>query len=199
MRSLGLLLVTDGSDRGVLFGHIVVDFPVLEARLAGLDAVGLAHFEVFAEVLVAAPPVQVDHTQTLVSALLVSVRVFQVVLLSIDGEAAVLMRGAMLVISLANHVAPVLAHALLTVLKECPQDKRGVQVEGASEPHEAHAVLLVQRRRLPVHIANWVFKEASDVLETSPLLTHVLRLLHVRNKLGKVAISVLRESSISIN
>ena len=69
-------------------------------------------------------------------------------------------------------------------------------MEGAREPHEAHAVLLVQGRRLPVHVADGVLKEASDVLETSPFLAHVLGFLRGLHELGPVTIGVLSVSQV---
>ena len=50
-----------------------------EATLRRLDVLLLAHFEVLSEVLITAPPVKVNHTQALVSAHLMEVRVPHVV------------------------------------------------------------------------------------------------------------------------
>ena len=104
----------------VLLQGGVVEGLVLESGESWLDSVSLSHLEVLSEVLVAAPPVSVDHAQALVAALLVQVRVLQVVLLTIVGETTVLVSWAVLVVGLTNAVAPVLAHALLLVLHQSP-------------------------------------------------------------------------------
>ena len=108
--------MTQSSEFGVLLGNVVVDVDVLEAGGAWLNLVLLAHFEVLSEVLVTAPPVQVDHAQSLVAALLVNVRVLEVVLLSVVGEAAILVGWAVLIVGLSDAVSPVLAHLFLLVL-----------------------------------------------------------------------------------
>ena len=192
------MLVAHFGEGGVLGSDVGVDLLVVEAGGGGLDVVLLAHFEVLAEVLVAAPPVRVDHAQALVAALLVQVRVLEVVLLAIVGEAAVLVRGAVLVVGLADAVAPVLAHALLLVIDEGPEHERAVQVEQAREVQEAHAVSLHEGRALPVYVPDWVLEETSNVLETSPLLCHVLWLLLVLNELSPVTVSLLSEGSMSM-
>ena len=188
--------MADSSNSSVLLSNFVVNLPMLKASLAGTDTMSLTHFEVFTEVLVPTPPVKIDHTETLVSTLLISVRVFQVVLLSIDGEAAVFVSGSVFIISLTDHVAPVFAHAFLSVFNHSPENERRVEVEGTSEPHKAHTVLFMEGGSLPVNVADWVFEEARNVLETSPFLTHVLWLFHLCDKFGKVTISIFSESSI---
>ena len=53
----------------------------------------------------------------------------------------------------------------------------------------------MERLSLPVGISNWVLKESGDILECSPSLRVVTRLLGLVYELSKVAISVLSESS----
>ena len=77
------------------------------------DAVALSHLEVLSEVLVAAPPVGPDHIETLVAAGLMEVRVADVILLSVDGEATVSVACAMLLANFTESVAPVFKHAFL--------------------------------------------------------------------------------------
>ena len=84
---------------------------MVEAGERGSDAVALSHLEVLSEVLIAAPPVGPDHIEALVAAGLMEVGVAHVVLLSVDGEAAVSVACAMLLAHLAESVAPVLDHA----------------------------------------------------------------------------------------
>lgn len=73
----------------------------------------LSHLEVLSEVLVSAPPVSVDHVQLLLSADLMEVGVSHVVLLSVNGESAVVVLGRVHLVDLSNRVAPLLAHSLL--------------------------------------------------------------------------------------
>ena len=101
----------------VLLLDVCVDLLVVEAGEGGPDAVALSHLEVLSEVLVSAPPVGPDHIETLVAAGLMEVGVANVVLLSVDGESAVSVRGTMLLAHLTESVSPVLDHTLLLYFK----------------------------------------------------------------------------------
>jgi hypothetical protein len=70
-------------------------------------------------------------------------------------------------------------------------------MEDQEQPDEADAVLLHQGLNFPVDITEWVLEEPSDILECSPLLSHITRLPCGLNKLSEIAISLLCESSIS--
>ena len=182
------------SDGRVLSSNFVVDLFVVEARSGRSDVVTLAHFEVLSKVLVTAPPVGVDHAQTLVSADLMHVRVAHVVLLAVDGETAVAVRKSVLVVGLSNPPAPVLDHLLLLVLHHHVKQERLVQVEHQQHPSQTHAVLRVEHVHLPVSVAEGVLHEAGNVLECSPSLSVVTRLLGVCHKLGEVTVGFLSES-----
>ena len=93
---------------------------MVEAGQGGADPVALAHLEVLAEVLVPAPPVGPDHVEALVASDLVEVGVADVVLLAVDGEAAVAVGRAVGLVGLAEAVAPVLDHALLLCTRSRP-------------------------------------------------------------------------------
>ena len=95
----------------VLLLDVGVDLLVVEAGERGSDAVALSHLEVLSEVLVAAPPVGPDHIEALVAAGLMEVGVADVVLLSVDWEAAVSVTCTMLLAHFTKSVAPVLNHA----------------------------------------------------------------------------------------
>ena len=166
-----------------------------EATLGGLDVLLLAHLEVLAEVLVTAPPVRVDHAETLVTANLMEVGVSHIVLDTIHRHPSVTVQGAVSLVDLADSPAPVVAHLLLLVLHHGPKKETAPQVEDYQAPDEAHAVLIMETFSLPVGIAEWVFEEAGDVLERSPFLRVVTGLLGLVHKLSKVTISVLSESS----
>ena len=60
-----------------------------ESGKAGPNVVLLAHFEILAEVLITAPPVKVNHAQTLIPSDLMEVRVADIVLFTIGRETAV--------------------------------------------------------------------------------------------------------------
>jgi len=180
----------------VLLLDVGVDLLVVEAGERGADAVALAHFEVLAEVLVAAPPVGPDHVEALVAADLVEVGVADVVLLAVDGEAAVAVGRAVGLVGFAQAVAPVLDHALLLVFDHDPQQERLVQVEDQQQPDEPDAVLLDQRLHLPVHVRERVLEEPRDVLERTPLLRHVAGLPRRGYELCEISIRFLGKSSI---
>jgi len=96
---------------------------VVESGQSGSDTVSLSHLEVLSEVLVAAPPVGPDHVEALVTADLMEVGVADVVLLAVDGEAAVSVGRAVGLVRLTQSVAPVLDHALLLVLDHDPEEE----------------------------------------------------------------------------
>ena len=68
-------------------------------------------------------------------------------------------------------------------------------MENCETPKEANAVLSVERLDLPVQVAHWVLEEAGNVLERSPPLRLVTRLLCHIYELAEVAISVFSQSS----
>ena len=78
----------------------------------------LAHLEIFAEVLVSAPPVSVDHTETLVSADLMEVSVADIVLMSISGHTSIGVSLAVFVVDFSNVPSPFLGHVLLLVFAD---------------------------------------------------------------------------------
>ena len=177
-------------------GSLFVEGLVVEAGLRWSDAVLLAHLEVLAEVLVTTPPVQVDHTQTLVTSNLMEVRVPHVVLDAVHGESSVAVQLAVSGVGLTNSVAPVLDHLLLLVLDHNVEEEAAPAVEDNHAPHEADAVHLMEGLELPVGVAEGVFEEASNVLEGSPSLGLVTGLLGGVDKLAEVAIGVLGQRSI---
>ena len=166
-----------------------------KATLSGLDVLLLAHFEVLAEVLVTAPPVHVDHVETLATANLMEVGISHIVLDTIDWHSSVTIQGAVLLVNLTDSPAPVVTHLLLLVLHHDPEEEAAPQVEDDQAPDEAHAVLIMEGFSLPVGIAERVFEEAGDILERSPFLRIVTGLFGLVYELSKVTISVLSESS----
>ena len=183
-------------DLKVLAGGFLEDGLVGEARQSRSHIVLLAHLEVLAEVLVTAPPVQVDHIETLVTSDLMEVGVPHIVLDAIDWESSVTVELAVGGIGLTNSVAPVLNHLLLLVLDHNVEKEAAPQVEDNHAPKESDTVLLVEWIDLPVDITEGVFDGACNVLERSPSLGAVSWLLGVVHEFSEITISVLSQSSI---
>ena len=182
-------------DLEVLGRGLLEDGLVGEAGKSGLDVILLAHLEVLAEVLVTAPPVEVDHAEPLVATNLVEVGVPDVVLDPVGGQPAVTVLHTVSLVGLTDAVAPVLNHLLLLVLDHNVEEERAPAVEDDHAPHEADAVLSEERVHLPVEVADGVLYEPGDVLEGPPALGLVTRLLGAVNELSEIAISVLGKSS----
>jgi hypothetical protein len=70
-------------------------------------------------------------------------------------------------------------------------------MEDEEKPEETDAILLNERLHFPVQVAEWVFKEPGNVLECSPLLSHITWLSGCSNKLSEITISLLCKRSIS--
>ena len=91
---------------------------MLESGEAWLDSVFLSHVEVLSEVLVSAPPVGVDHADSLVSSNLMEVRVSDIVLLSIGWESSVGVRAIVVLVNLSNMPFPLGNHTFFLLLCE---------------------------------------------------------------------------------
>jgi len=137
----------------VLGSGLLEDRLVGEAGKSGSDVLSLSHLEVLAEVLVTAPPVKMDHAQTLVSSNLMEVRVPDIVLDTIGREPMFTVSKAMHPVGLTNSVAPVLNHALLLVLDQNVEEETAPKMEDDQAPEETNAVCLVERLSLPVGVS----------------------------------------------
>jgi hypothetical protein len=84
----------------------------------------------------------------------------------------------------------------LTVFDHDPQQERLVQVEDQQQPDETDAVLLHQGLHFPVNITEWIFEEASNVLERSPLLGHITRLSCSSDELSEITVCLFCKCSI---
>ena len=96
---------------------------MLESGEAWLDSVFLSHVEVLSEVLVSAPPVGVDHADSLVSSNLMEVRVSDIVLLSIGWESSVGVRAIVVLVNLSNMPFPLGNHTFFLLLGEQEEDE----------------------------------------------------------------------------
>lgn len=187
--------MTHGVDGGVLGGDVVVDLLVVEARQRGTDVVSLSHLEVLSEVLVSAPPVGVDHAESLVSAGLMEVRVSHVVLLAIGGHSSVAVVQTVHLVGLTKSPSPVLHHLLLLILNDDSDKEVAVEMVDEEGPDESESVLGVEGAHFPVQVSGRVLVEANDVLEGSPSLGVVTGLVGGKDEFGEVTVSLLGKSS----
>lgn len=97
----------------VLLGYIGIDLLVVEPGERWSNTVSLSHLEVLSEVLVSAPPVVPDHTESLVSSHLMEVGIPDIILLPVDGVHPAVMARSMLLVGLSESVTPVLDHSFL--------------------------------------------------------------------------------------
>ena len=86
---------------------------MVEAGKSWSDVMSLSHVEVLSEVLVSAPPVGVDHGDSLVSSDLMRITISNVVLLSIDWESSIGMRSIVVLVVFSNVPSPFVHHVLL--------------------------------------------------------------------------------------
>ena len=102
----------------VLLHRVGVDALVVEAAQSWLEVVPLPHLEVLSEVLVSAPPVSMNHTDSLIPSHLMEVGVAHVVFLAVSGESSVGVRVVVVPIGLADGPSPLCHHVLLLLLRE---------------------------------------------------------------------------------
>ena len=190
--------VAHGGNGSVLLGHVVINLFMVESSSCWADVVALSHLEVFSEVLVTAPPIGVDHAESLVPADLMEVRVAHVILLAIDGESAVFVGLSVELVSLSNVPLPGFDHLFFLVFNHHKEEEGGVQVENKEHPHKANTVLRVERLKFPVNVTCGVLHEAGNVFECSPSLGVVTGLLRAGHEFSKVAVSLFGEGSYTL-
>ena len=188
--------MTHSSERCIALGDFVVDLLVVESFVAGADVVTLAHLEVFTEVLVAAPPVGVDHADLLIFPNLMEVRVSDIVLLSISWESSILMISIVIPVGFTNVPFPVSDHALFLLLGEEVENERLVEVEDQQDPENSNSILIGQIGKLPEGVAESVLEESGNVFECSPFLGHISSLLGFSNHFAEVTVCFLGEGSV---
>ena len=155
----------------------------------------LSHIEVLSEVLVSAPPVGMDHGDSLISSDLMEVGVSHVVLLSISWESSVGMWGVVVLVDLSDVPLPLGDHALLLLLSQKIKHEGLIQVKDQEDVDNSNSVLVSKGGNFPEGVTEWVLKESGEVLESSPFLSHVSWLLSLSNELGVITISLLGQSS----
>ena len=193
-RSTAFLSLAHLRNFKVLGSCLSEDVLVGKSRKSRSQVVLLAHLEVLSEVLVTAPPVQVDHAEALVASDLVEVGVPDVVLDTIGWESSVAVESPVRLVGLANPVAPVLDHPFLLVLDHRVEQETAPQVEDDHAPEETNTVLFVEWLHFPVDVAEGVLEEASNIFEGPPSLRIVARLFGVVDELEEVTICLLYTS-----
>ena len=156
----------------------------------------LSHIEILSEALVSAPPVGVDHGDSLVSSDLMEVGVSNVILLPIDWETSIGVRVIVVLIDLTNVPLPLGHHALLLLLCQKVEDEGLIEMEDEENPDDSNSILVCKGGKLPEGVSEWVLEESSNVFEGSPLLSHVSWLTGFGNELHEVTIGLLGEGSI---
>ena len=190
---------TDAGPLGVLLEGLLVEIVMVEAGHAGGNAVLLSHVEVLSEDLVSAPPVSVNHADSLVTQVLMEVSVSDVVLVAVDGETSVRVRRVVMLVVLTNVPSPLGNHVLLLLLGEEVEHERLVQMEDEEHIDDSDSVLARKGRDSPVSITEGVLEEARDVFESTPSLGLISRLSSAVDKLAKVTIGLLAKSSAQQN
>ena len=153
----------------------------------------LSHVEVLSEVLVSAPPVSVDHTDSLISSHLMEVGVSNVVLLTVSWQTSIRVRVIVVSVVVTNVPSPVRNHILLLLLGQQVEHERLVQVEDKQHVHDSNPILVLETGDFPEGIAEWVFEESCNILESPPFLGFISGLLGLHHKLSEITIGLLSE------
>ena len=168
---------------------------MVESTQGRSDIVSLSHVEVLSEVLVSAPPVGMDHADSLVSSDLMEVGVSDVVLLSVDWESSVGVAAIVVFVDFTNVPFPVVDHALLLLFGQKVENKGLVQVPDQEHVDDSDSVLVGESSYLPVSVTVWVLEESSNIFECSPLLCHVSWFSSFAYELSEITISLLGKCS----
>jgi hypothetical protein len=89
---------------------------VVESTERWSDVVSLSHLEVLSEVLISAPPVGVNHANSLISSDLMEVGVSNIVFLVISRHSSITVRSRVVAVDLSNVPLPLLNHRFLLFL-----------------------------------------------------------------------------------
>jgi hypothetical protein len=168
---------------------------MVESAESWLDVVSLSHLEILPEILVSAPPVGVNHADSLVPSHLMEVGVSYVVLLAVSWESSVSVWVIVVPVGLTNGPSPLGHHVFLLLFGQQVKHERLVQVEDEQDIDDSDSVLAAKRCEFPEGVAEWVFEESCDVLESSPSLGSVTWLLGFHDKLGEIAVSFLGQGT----
>ena len=154
-----------------------------------------SHVEVLSEVLISAPPVGVDHADSLISSNLMEVGVSDVVLLSVSWESSIGVRGVVVLVDLSDVPFPLSDHAFFLLLGQKVKNEGLVQMPDQEDVDDSNSVLVCKSGNFPEGVTEWILEKSSDVLEGSPFLGHVSWLLGLGNEFSVITIGLLGQSS----
>ena len=193
--SSGLLRGSEVGPLGVLLESFFIEWLVVEAGHRWLNAVSFSHVEVLSEVLISAPPVGVDHADSLISSNLMEVGVSNVVLLSISWESSIGVWGVIVLVDLSDVPLPLSDHTLFLLLGQKVKNEGLVQMPNQEDVDNSNSVLVCKGSNFPEGVTEWILEEPSEVLEGSPFLGHVSWLLGLGNELSVITIGLLGQGS----
>ena len=98
-------------------------------------------------------------------------------------------------VGLSDAPLPLSNHTLFLLLSKKEQHERLVKMEDEEYPEDSYPVLTTQSGKLPEGVPKWILEETRDVLERSPLLSHISWFHRFISHLSKVSIGVSCESS----
>ena len=154
-----------------------------------------SHIEVLSEVLISAPPVGVDHADSLISSNLMEVGVSNVILLSIGWKSSISVRGVVVFVHHTYVPVPLGDHAFFLLLGQKVKNEGLVQMPDQEDVDNSNSVLVSKSSNFPEGVTEWVLEESSEILESSPFLGHVSWLLGLGNELSVITIGLFGQSS----
>ena len=174
----------------------LVDRLVVEVFEGGADVVLLSHLKVLSEVLVSAPPVGPHGDASLVLGHLMEVRVPQVDFVPVHRELFAVSGEPLAVLHHASSDHEMLPEGVLTRLAVVESEEACVELSHEQHPDHTNTVLVDEALQFPVAVSEGVLKEPGDVLERSPLLSIISRLLCLLNPFCDVAVGGLQQGSV---
>jgi hypothetical protein len=102
----------------VLLHSLLIDWLMIEPRNGWLDVVSLSHVEVLSEVLISAPPIEMNHGHSLVPLDLMEIGVSDIVFMSISWESSITVWTTVIFIVFTIVPSPLIHHTLLLLLSD---------------------------------------------------------------------------------
>ena len=188
------LLTSSHVHHGLVLGNsVLVDVFVVEAAEGWADIVPLSHLEVLSKVLVSAPPVGVDHADSLISSHLMEVGVSHIVLLAISWKTSVGVRVIIVSIVFTNVPSPLRDHVLLLLFGKKVKHERLIQMENEQHVEKSDSVLILKGGNFPEGIAEWILEEPGNVFEGSPSLSVISWFGSLVHEFAEITVSFFSE------
>lgn len=154
-----------------------------------------SHVEVLSEALISAPPIGVDHTDSLISSNLMEIGVSDVILLSVSWHSSIGVRGVVMLVNLSDVPFPLSDHTFFLLFGQKVKNEGLIQMPDQQDVDNSDSVLVCKCSNLPESVTEWILEESSDVLESSPFLSHISWLLSLEYELSEITIGLLGQSS----